>query len=44
MNKPAFNQFKNKPAFKIFICLVIILLAIKAGAMGYEFGQWLKAR
>jgi hypothetical protein len=44
MNKPAFDQLKNKPVYKIFIVLLIVLLMIKMGAAGYEFGQWLKTR
>ena len=44
MYKPAFNQLKNKPAFKLFIGLVIFLLVIKLGTAGYEFGHWLKTR
>jgi hypothetical protein len=42
MNKPAFDQLKNKPAAKILMCLLITLLAVKIGTAGYEFGQWLK--
>jgi hypothetical protein len=44
MNKPALNQLKNKPAFKLFIGLLIVLLIIKLGSAGYEFGQWLKTK
>jgi hypothetical protein len=44
MNKPAFDRIKNKPVFKIFIALLIVLLMIKMGIAGYEFGQWLKTR
>ena len=44
MNKPAFDQLKNKPAFKLFIGLLVVLLVIKLGSAGYDFGHWLKAR
>jgi Tfp pilus assembly protein PilO len=43
-----FDQFKNKPAYKILLVILIMVLVLKIGYeigyAGYQFGQWLKAR
>ncbi|SDP57682.1 hypothetical protein SAMN05428975_1887 [Mucilaginibacter sp. OK268] len=48
MTSPYFDQFKNKPIYKILLVLLIMVLVLKIGYeigyAGYQFGHWLKAR
>ncbi|WP_255487029.1 hypothetical protein [Mucilaginibacter sp. SP1R1] len=42
MITPDFSELKNKPVYKTLMGILIMLLIIKAGKLGYELGQWLR--
>jgi predicted ABC-type exoprotein transport system permease subunit len=42
MTNSIFNKIKDKPLVKVIACILVVVLIIKIGALGYEFGQWLK--